>query len=80
VFVALSFDPATVLGTTMEGSLTLTALQFILAASFIYFVLNHFFGFKYDPKEPPLIPQRIPYIGHLIGIIRHGPKYYSRVR
>ncbi|MCJ1247982.1 hypothetical protein MMC30_005197 [Trapelia coarctata] len=63
----------------MEGSLSLTALQFFLAAICAYFILTYFFGFKYDPKEPPLVPQKIPYIGHLIGIVRHGPTYYSRV-
>lgn len=64
----------------MEGSLSLTALQILLAAFCVYFILNHFFGFQYDSKEPPLVPQKIPYVGHLIGIVRYGPRYYSRVR
>ena len=64
----------------MEGNQSLVALLGFLAALCVYFVLNHFIGFRYDRKEPPLVPQRIPYIGHLIGIIRHGPRYYSHVR
>jgi hypothetical protein len=34
----------------------------------------------YDPREPPIIPQSIPYIGHLIGIFRHGAAYFATVK
>ena len=64
----------------MEGNLSLATLPLFLVVICLYFILDHFYGFKYDPKEPPLVPQKIPYIGHLIGIVRYGPKYYSRVR
>ena len=30
--------------------------------------------------EPPAIPQRTPYVGHLIGLIRHKNKYYDQVK
>ncbi|KXL51043.1 MAG: hypothetical protein FE78DRAFT_84400 [Acidomyces sp. 'richmondensis'] len=43
-----------------------------------------FLGFRWavkqaqiDPREPPLISARIPFIGHLIGILWYGPKYYQ---
>ncbi|KAF2455620.1 cytochrome P450 [Lineolata rhizophorae] len=32
-----------------------------------------------DPREPPIVPSRIPWIGHIIGIIRHGARYYKMV-
>ena len=35
---------------------------------------------KYDPQEPDLIPQAIPYIGHVLGIIKHGFGYYKIIQ
>lgn len=46
-----------------------------------------FLGFRWamkqaqiDPREPPLISARIPFIGHLIGILWYGPKYYQIIK
>ncbi|KAL8705268.1 MAG: hypothetical protein Q9201_001599 [Fulgogasparrea decipioides] len=36
--------------------------------------------FSHNAKEPPLIPTKIPWIGHLIGLLRHGSRYYADVR
>ena len=36
--------------------------------------------FSHSEKEPPLIPQKIPFFGHLIGLLRHGSRYYAKVR
>ncbi|KAK4652584.1 hypothetical protein QC762_501870 [Podospora pseudocomata] len=33
----------------------------------------------YDPREPPLAPQRIPIISHMIGLYRRTYNYYSDV-
>ena len=35
---------------------------------------------KHDPREPPVIPQSIPYVGHLLGLLRHGEKYMQDLR
>ena len=32
---------------------------------------------KHDPQEPPLVKSRLPLIGHVLGLIRHGPKYFQ---
>lgn len=32
--------------------------------------------FAHDPREPPLAPQSIPFIGHLIGMSRRSFRYY----
>lgn len=40
-------------------------------------LLGRFLMLPHDPKEPPLIPSRIPFIGHVIGLLRHGSGYYS---
>ena len=65
----------------MEGTIDygnfLTLLLFALSLSLL---LIYFWGSKLDPKEPPSIPQPIPIIGHLLGLIRHGTQYYAQVR
>ena len=30
--------------------------------------------------EPSELPSRLPYIGHVLGLLRHGLKYYSITR
>lgn len=32
------------------------------------------------PNEPPVIPTSIPYVGHLVGMMRHRSLYYSKIR
>lgn len=28
-------------------------------------------------REPPSVPSKIPLVGHLMGLIQHGPRYFS---
>ena len=65
----------------MEGTIDLgTFLTLWIFASSLYLLLIYFWGSKLDPKEPPSIPQPIPFIGHLLGLTRYGTQYYARVR
>ena len=43
-------------------------------------LLEKFLDIFHDAKEPPLIPQSIPYVGHLLGILRDGSRYYTKMR
>ncbi len=54
----------------------------VLAAVCIgaYYALAHFLGMKQDPREPPLLPTTIPYVGHAIGLMRHKYNYYVQLR
>lgn len=52
-------------------------LQVIGIAVLVSHLLGRFLMLPHDPKEPPLIPSRIPFIGHVIGLLRHGSGYYS---
>lgn len=36
--------------------------------------------FGHDPREPPLAPQSIPILGHLIGLSRSKFNYYVDLR
>jgi hypothetical protein len=34
---------------------------------------------KHDPREPPKVPPliRVPLIGHILGLLKHGNQYYA---
>lgn len=33
----------------------------------------------HDPREPPLVPTKIPLLGHVIGLYRFGKQYYQKL-
>ncbi|KAL8387421.1 hypothetical protein RB595_009913 [Gaeumannomyces hyphopodioides] len=33
-----------------------------------------------DPSEPPMAPTKIPVVGHIIGMLWHGKKYYQVIQ
>jgi hypothetical protein len=35
---------------------------------------------QHEDQEPHLIPQRVPYVGHVLGLARHGITYYLNTR
>ncbi len=35
---------------------------------------------KHDAREPPALPSKIPYIGHVIGMLRKKVRYYVQLR
>ena len=45
----------------------------------VYFASGRLLG-THDSREPPLLPQKIPFIGHVIGLLRHKVYYYVRLR
>jgi hypothetical protein len=38
------------------------------------------FAIPMDPREPPLVRPKIPFIGHLIGLMRHQTTYLQMLR
>lgn len=34
---------------------------------------------KMDPREPPVIRPKVPFIGHIIGLLTDGPNYMKRI-
>ena len=68
-------------GQSMDISLTtplLLALAIVSATT--WYALDYFYVPKQLPNEPPLVGHYIPYIGHIIGLIRHGTRYYQIIR
>lgn len=52
----------------------------IIIIAVVASLILSYFGSKYDPKEPPVLPQKIPLFGHILGILQHGLKYYTIIR
>jgi hypothetical protein len=51
-----------------------------VTTAFLAVFAHRFFAFDYDPREPPMIKPKIPYFGHILGIIRYGTKYFEMVK
>lgn len=49
------------------------------AIALVWIAVLHLTRIKLDPREPPLIEQKIPLIGHIIGMLRGGPTYIRKV-
>ncbi|EGD95163.1 hypothetical protein TESG_02655 [Trichophyton tonsurans CBS 112818] len=58
------------------------AQVWLIVAAFgtLYHFLLRYLSPKYDPREPKLLPQSIPLVGHVIGMVRHGLGYYTTLR
>lgn len=62
-------------------SLPVSVLSLLLAGIvFFVAVIHRLLFIDYDPREPPIIKPKIPYIGHILGIIRYGTKYFEIVK
>jgi hypothetical protein len=66
------------LGNFDGQSLALVASIGVLSLALI--VIRKAVSTSHDPREPPLAPQSIPLIGHLIGLSRRSFEYYVDLR
>ena len=64
----------------MENTINLVILLLLLTFLSSWLVLDYLYAPKHHPKEPPVVPSSIPYIGHILGLLRHGSKYYQTTR
>lgn len=60
----------------MQTSLVL----FLLFFAAVYLLANCYLTSKHEPNEPPLVPPKIPIVGHVIGLIRQKVYYYLDLR
>lgn len=50
-------------------------------ATLVYFIARRSATFGgHDPREPPLAPQSIPFIGHMLGMSKSSFNYYVELR
>lgn len=47
----------------------------VLATVVALSLLNYLLTPRLDPREPPTVKPTIPWIGHIVGIIRHQADY-----
>ena len=59
----------------MAYTVTLVLLVGFVA---VCYLLQYYHAPKNAPNEPPVLSHPIPYVGHIIGLLRHGPAYLSR--
>jgi hypothetical protein len=43
-------------------------------------IFSKILGAKLDPREPPNAPTSIPYIGHVLGLMRSSFNYYVELK
>lgn len=46
----------------------------------VWYLLDYVYIPKHLPNEPPMLPSRIPYIGHIMGLAQHGTRYFEITR
>jgi hypothetical protein len=46
----------------------------------VYSLLEHWFGVSHEETEPPILAPKIPWFGHLLGIMQHRTQYMLRLR
>ena len=62
-----------------SGSLSVS-LYLVTLVTVVVVVLLQFCVPVHSSKEPPLISPSIPYLGHILGLIQHGVRYYQMTR
>ena len=61
---------------TSPATVLLTFIGIFSVFYGIHFLVNP----QHHPKEPPVVTSSIPLIGHIIGLIWHGTRYYQKLR
>jgi cytochrome P450 len=59
----------------MEIVLLILTLVAVILASYAL----EYFKSRPNSQDPPTISSKIPFVGHILGLIRHGVPYYARV-
>lgn len=60
-----------------NGTLPFTIFAVLLCVAVL---TSHSLRIKVDPREPPVVYPKVPFIGHIIGMVREGPLYLKRLR
>ena len=57
-------------------------IPFLAVAIFLalIYAFSRYRESQHDPKEPPFLPQKIPFIGHIIRMIQQKTRYYVHLR
>jgi hypothetical protein len=61
----------------LEGDMASLAPLFLFGIALALFLGTELLRSKLNAKEPPLVHSSIPFIGHIIGLVRRGTQYYA---
>ena len=59
--------------------LSLLILAVVVVTALAY-LADQLYAPRHFPTEPHLLPARIPYLGHIIGLLQHGIAYLEMTR
>ena len=62
----------------MAGITMLALLISVIVGGF--YILSYYIGIHVDPREPPFISSKVPYIGHAIAFLRNGHNYWIQLK
>lgn len=52
----------------------------VVALVMLAYTADLYFNLNGEPGEPPRIRSNVPLVGHVLGLMCHGPTYYRRTR
>ncbi|KAE9365750.1 cytochrome P450 [Stipitochalara longipes BDJ] len=55
------------------------APSIVLAVLGVLLIIRQRLAIKLDPQEPPVLKPRIPYIGHIIGLLQYHGAYFDKL-
>ncbi len=55
-------------------------LPLVILALAAICLLNYYLMPTHDANEPPVVSSSIPYVGHIIGLVQHGSRYFEFMR
>jgi hypothetical protein len=62
---------------SQEGGRVFITLILVAIVGFLF--LRKADGRLVDPREPPVLQSRIPFVGHAIGMVAEGSLYFKRL-
>lgn len=74
----LSFAGSCLIGTVHYNMIPALLCAFIGLVLFLH-VAERILSLWDDPREPPRVWSRVPFVGHAIGLTRFGPEYFRFV-
>lgn len=73
-----SFAGSCLIGTVHYNMIT-ALLYALIGLVFFLHVAERIVSLWDDPREPPRVWSRVPFVGHAIGLTRFGPEYFRFV-
>lgn len=61
----------------MDKPYSLAVSMGMLGIFLTLWLASKYFESEHDPREPPLVEPTLPLLGHVVGMARHGPKYFQ---